>query len=175
MDAWGYGEMGEHNLFHIALAVLCSGLLIWCAVMDIRARIIPNRISVLLLSAFIISSIVGNHSWLDGLLALGIVFIITFGMFTIGMIGGGDAKVMTALAPWLGLNGLPGFALLTSLFGGVLAAYYLLKQRMGPQTAPEPEGALEEGQAIELPYGVAIAAGGLTMIWLQQSVLLGVL
>ena len=175
MNAWGFGEMGDYNWLNIALALLCSGLLMWCAAMDLRARIIPNRISVLLLSAFIVSGFVGGHDWLDGLVALGIVFIITFGMFAIGMIGGGDAKVMTALAPWIGLQNLLGFAVLTSLFGGLLAAYYLLKQRMGPQTAPDPEGVLEEGQAIELPYGVAIAAGGLTMIWLQQSVLMGVL
>jgi len=174
MIAWGYGDMGEHDWLHITLAILCSGLLIWCAATDLRARIIPNRISVLLLFAFLISGLVGHHSWVDGFLSLGIVFIITFGMFAIGMIGGGDAKVMTALAPWLGLQSLLGFAVLTSLFGGGLATFYLLKQRARPQVSPGADEALEEGQEIELPYGVAIAAGGLTMIWLQQSVLMGV-
>ena len=42
-------------------------------------------------------------------------------MFALGWIGGGDAKLFTACALWLGLTSTPVFLLITALAGGLLA------------------------------------------------------
>jgi prepilin peptidase CpaA len=67
--------------------------------------------------------------------------------------GGGDVKLAAALALWFSPASTLKFLLLMSLAGGVLTlgvmAFHRLKQREGKP---------------EIPYGVAIAFGGLFIL-----------
>jgi len=82
-----------------------------------------------------------------------IVFGLLAGAFYAGMMGGGDVKLAAALALWFTPAGTVKFLVLMSLAGGVLTlglvAWHRAKRREGrPQ----------------VPYGVAIAVGGLAIL-----------
>jgi prepilin peptidase CpaA len=87
------------------------------------------------------------------LAAGGIVFGLLAGAFYAGMMGGGDVKLAAALALWFSPGGTVKFLVWMSLAGGALTlgllAWHRAKRREGrPQ----------------VPYGVAIALGGLAIL-----------
>jgi len=73
--------------------------------------------------------------------------------FRFGLLGGGDAKLLAAGTLWLGAASLGPFLLTTVLAGGILAVAFLIARFAGPATA--------DRAAASLPYGIAIAAGGI--------------
>src|SRR5581483_11600581 len=91
--------------------------------------------------------------------------VLGMGLFAAGWIGGGDAKLMAAAVPWLGLPALPLFLLVTACAGGGLALL-LLKARSAwvrPYLAGAPAWlARLTTPGADVPYGVAIALGALT-------------
>jgi len=111
---------------------------------------------------------VGLHA-----LAGAFVLAITFAMFARGWMGGGDAKLAAATALWIGWSPLLlNYALITSVFGGMLALALLRLRRY-------PIPAFAQGwtwltrlhdTGTGVPYGIALALGGLavypeTAIW----------
>jgi prepilin peptidase CpaA len=92
-----------------------------------------------------------------------------------GWIGGGDVKLLVALAIGLPLAGVVQLLTVTALAGGVLALTHLMMRRL-PFPSPAPAGAslLRRVWAVErwrnvrhapLPYGVAIACGGIWTVF----------
>lgn len=75
--------------------------------------------------------------------------------FARGWLGGGDVKLMVAVAAWVPLAGLPALFVGIALAGGALALALMAARRLMPAAAPR---ALLSPEA-PLPYGVAIAAG----------------
>jgi prepilin peptidase CpaA len=73
--------------------------------------------------------------------------------FYAGMMGGGDVKLAAALALWFSPFATVKFLVLTSLAGGVLTLAVLVWHRARNR----------EGRP-EIPYGVAIAFGGLAIL-----------
>ena len=86
--------------------------------------------------------------------ALGVaVFAIFAGLFALGWMGGGDVKLLGALALWLPLVPLLRMLIAMSVLGGVLTLIVIAVHRFRKlETSPE------------VPYGVAIAAAGLWVI-----------
>ncbi|WP_279481034.1 prepilin peptidase [Aureimonas sp. SK2] len=91
-----------------------------------------------------------------------VVLILTFGCFTAGWMGGGDAKLIAAVALWLGLGPqFLSFLVWMSIFGGILTLGLLLARRcFAPTTGLRPLDRLL-GRETGIPYGVAIGAAGL--------------
>jgi prepilin peptidase CpaA len=92
------------------------------------------------------------------------MLVVAAGMFALGWLGGGDAKLMTAAALWLGLKGLAPFVIFTGLAGGALALALLgLRSAwLRPYTQAGPSWARRLATPGEsAPYGVAIAVGAL--------------
>lgn len=149
--------------------VLCTfaALVIAAAVKDLASFTIPNWISAALALAFAPAALVAGLSLgTIGLsFAVGIgVLALAAGMFALGWIGGGDAKLMAAAALWVGLKGLAPFALYTGLAGGALALILLALRSvwLRPLAAVGPAWAQRLATPGEsAPYGVAIAAGAL--------------
>ncbi len=91
----------------------------------------------------------GGYGWVDIAwqvgLALG-VFALFAAAFSVGWMGGGDVKMIGALALWLPVQALLFMLMLMSVIGGVLTVVMMLDHwRRKP------------GGAVEIPYGVAIA------------------
>ncbi len=75
-----------------------SGL-IWCGVSDLKTQMIPDLAVIILLSVSLIRAVNQGHL-VSSLIAAAIVFLAGCLLFSLGGMGGGDVKLMTALAAW---------------------------------------------------------------------------
>ncbi len=148
------------TLSTVALAIA------WSAVSDVRAYIIPNWTSLLIVASFLLTALFTPYARLiPGLLAGGGVLLLGLGMFALGWMGGGDVKLFSALALWCGPSRLASFTLVTSLAGVVLALVLLSPlRRFAPRAPAEAHAAARQ----PMPYGVAIAVGG---VWIMTQYL----
>jgi prepilin peptidase CpaA len=98
-------------------------------------------------------------------------------VYTRGWIGGGDVKLLVALATGLPLTGVVQLLTITALAGGVLALVHLTMRLLPyPRLAPAGSSFVRRVYAVErwrhlrrapLPYGVAIACGGIWTVFSQ--------
>jgi len=95
---------------------------------------------------------------------LGVLALVAAG-FALGLMGGGDAKLLAAVALWLGWRTLLPFLLVMALAGGVLGLALLAARRMAPEPVPPGRwwSRLLSRQS-GVPYGVAIAAAAFFML-----------
>jgi prepilin peptidase CpaA len=140
-----------------ALLAILAALLLTAAATDLKSRTIANGLNLavaLLAPAWWWAS--GLPLWPDAALqlALGVIVFALFAtMFAFGWMGGGDVKLLAALALWLPVIPLIKMLFLMSVLGGaltiaVVAAHKIRKLKTNP----------------EVPYGVAIACAGLWVI-----------
>jgi len=140
-----------------ALCALLAVMLLWAAVVDIRTLTISNRLNLaiaLLAPAFWWAT--GTDLWPDAAIRVGVavgVFLLFALAFQVGAMGGGDVKLAAALALWFAPGDTLFLVVLMSLAGGVLTLVVL-----GVHRARKAEG------RPEVPYGVAIAFGGLWLL-----------
>ena len=137
----------------------------FAAATDVFTMTIPNRLNIGLALAFFALAPNADLGWQDVLSHMGVgaaMLLIGILLFSLGWLGGGDAKLLAAASLWLGLDHLLMFLTYTAAFGGALALA-LLAYRSAPVGAlPLPGWAARlhtKGEA--MPYGVAIAAGAL--------------
>ena len=150
-----------------SLALLVFPLLmIFAALADLFTMTIPNRVSLVLIAAYLLLALylrlplatVGLH------VSCGLAMLaLTFTMFQMGWIGGGDAKLAAATALWLGWPSLFEYGLAASLIGGALTVAILALRHYDL-----PEKLLSVGFIAKLaeknggvPYGIALALAGL--------------
>lgn len=86
----------------------------------------------------------------------GITFLICNVLFYLNAFGGGDVKMLTALLLWIPVDTVER-TILVIVLAGVCLAVIMIMQRMVHRT-PDIKTPIRK---IKLPYGVAIAAGGL--------------
>ena len=140
--------------------ILLAGLaaiLVVAAVIDVRTFTISNRLN---LGVALMAPLYWWSAHLPLWPDIGIQVAIAAGVFALlavafyaGMMGGGDVKLAAALALWFSPSGTLKFLVLMSLAGGVLTLGILAWHR-----AQRREG------RPEIPYGVAIAFGGLAIL-----------
>ena len=132
--------------------------LIVAAITDLKRRHISNWLNLCIaLGAPVFWIASGMTFWPDiagqiGLAA--IIFTIFAGMFAIGAMGGGDVKLLTALALWMHWLTFLELLVIMSIAGGVLTLLMMIGKRIKKTEGP-----------IKVPYGVAIAFAGLWTIW----------
>jgi len=155
------------ELLKTALMALFALLVVFAAVRDAVSYTIPNWISVALAGAFIPAVLLMHMPW-QAVFATVIVAVVLLaagmGMFALGWMGGGDAKLLAAASLWIGLPGLAPFFLWIGLAGGALALFLIALRSayFRPFAAAGPawvERLATPGAAA--PYGVAIAVGAL--------------
>ncbi len=161
-------------MFESPLILIFPLAMAFAAAMDLLTMTIPNRVSVLLVASFGIIAFVVNPSWsvLSNHLMVGaVVFAISIGMFAMGWLGGGDAKLLPAASLWIGPDLLGNYLVCVGLLGGVLALV-LLRYR---SVAVLPEWLGRQAWALRLhqenggiPYGVALGASA--MMFYPQTV-----
>ncbi len=155
-------------LTQIAALGAFVALMAWGAFTDFTRLIIPNRVClaiVALYPAYVIAS-GGTVDWLEALALAGTVFGVGVVLFALRMTGGGDVKFMSAVVLWVGPPLFWPFIVVTGLVGGVMGLALAINHRYWRTLAVRivglTTGAREEAlpQAMHIPYGVAIAAGG---------------
>jgi prepilin peptidase CpaA len=149
------------DLFALALA---AGALVAAALADLNSYQIPNRYALAIALAFLFFALGGGwHAALLGLAAGAVAFTLGAILFAKGWLGGGDVKLLAAVALWVAPPLLAPFALVTSLVGAMLSMAMLTPLRRC-LPAPPADLAHETGLRQPIPYGVAIAAGGLFVL-----------
>lgn len=156
-------------IFFLTSILGVLGLAAMAAYSDLRAMVIDNAYSLIIAGAFVLCYGVlflsGKADILaplwSHLIAGLLMFIVTFILFAVGMLGGGDSKIASALALWLGLKGLPIFLLIMTLIGGVLGVIALILARHPLLKNPQEGSWIARAQAGEskVPYGIAIFGG----------------
>jgi len=91
------------------------------------------------------------------------VLVLGFGLFAGGFIGGGDAKLLAAVALWMGWPQVVMFLVVTSLAGGALAIAMKVWQAIGIEHTVRDAAWLKQvfRAKLDLPYGAAIAVGAI--------------
>ena len=140
-----------------SLLALLAALLVAAAVWDLKKREIPHAIVIAVaLLALPFWWVSGLSLWPDVALQVGlalIVFAVFAAMFAFGWMGGGDVKLLAALALWLPPVALMMMLVIMSFAGGALTVGTIMWSRMrNPGATPE------------IPYGVAIDFDGLWLI-----------
>jgi len=159
-----------HLLDWFAIFALLAAL-IAAALSDASTYLIPNRYAAAVGVAFVVYAIGKPLAvWLHGAEAAALLFAVGVLLFERGILGGGDVKLMTAIALWTGFDDLPLMLVVTGLCGGALALAHLspLHRLMParPGGAPETDD-LRSRLRRPVPFGVAIALGGASIALLR--------
>ncbi|MBC00258.1 MAG: peptidase [Rhodobacteraceae bacterium] len=165
-------------MLEAALLVVFPCLLAFAGASDLFTMTIPNRVSLLLVAGFaVLAPFIGLGPADIGLhvLAAAMTLCAGFAFFAFGWMGGGDAKVMTAVALWFGFT--PAFFVFLAFAGiyGAVLTLGLLMFRQVP-VLPIPAGRADwllrlHDQRTGIPYGIAISLAALQVypqsIWFQ--------
>lgn len=152
----------------LAIAVFTAILVIAAGHDAIRFRI-PNwaSLAIALLYPF---HVLTSPTAIEWAFAAGLaVAVLGVGLvlFARGILGGGDVKLLSAAMLWAGSEHGAGFLAVTALAGGAMALLVMLPStRHVLAHAYDRFGAGGTGNPIanrQLPYGVAIAVGGLAV------------
>lgn len=158
----------------MAWSLALTMFLVTASAFDLVSFRIPNIIPLALVALFAVkaSSIAGPSPWYAHLGIAMLVLALGFAAFTGGVIGGGDAKLIAALALWFGPLPLPAFLVVTGAGGGLFALAMLVARGMFRRQA----GATGVGSRLSdrlpvfradapIPYALPISAAALWLEW----------
>lgn len=156
----------EYETVAYALLGALAIALVVAAATDLLQRKIYNwLILVLIVLAPVWWWVAGLDLWPGVAIQLGMAlatFAACAALFAIGAMGGGDVKLLAAIALWFAPLAYLKFLFLTALIGGVLtilfAGFHVIRRRK---------------EKIAIPYGMAIAAAGLWTIFSEYGAFLG--
>ena len=140
-------------------------MMVFAALMDLMTMKIRNRLVLVLLAGYAVLAPLAGIAVVDMAMSASLaagVFLAGFMLFSMGWIGGGDAKLATATVLWLGVAQAGPYLLYTALLGGRLTLAVLVFRRM-----PLPEGWSPEwierlhAPQSGVPYGAAMAPAAL--------------
>jgi len=143
--------------FTLGLLGLLAAMLAWIAVVDVRTYTISDRLNLAIaLLAPVYWWSAGVPLWPDAAIRVGVgvlVFLFFAGAFYLNAMGGGDVKLAGALALWFTPYETLKLIVIMSIVGGLLTLVVVGLHRLRKK----------EGRP-EVPYGVAIAAGGMWLL-----------
>ena len=160
-----------------------TALLVAAAWTDFRTRRIPNALTITgLAAALVLRAVVGPEAIIEGLVGALLAFVLTLPLLMLGVMGGGDVKLLIAIGAFMGPRDFLWAGILIAIIGGMLAVvdagrrgvilpvlfncgqimkHWATFGRRGANRSFASVGALT------IPYGIAIAAGAL-LWWFAQ-------
>lgn len=167
--------MGVINVYEIALLSVFPGIMIFAGAMDLFTMTIPNKISLVLIAAFLLMAPFVGMGWYQFAMHLsaGMVFLLVgFAMFAAGLLGGGDAKILAVAGLWLGFDHIAEYTLYAAILGGIVTFGLLFMRKI-----PVPLWMIHQDWFSRLyyyktgvPYGIALAGAALMVypqtLWL---------
>lgn len=152
-----FGGMMLTDTIHYGLLIALAIALVVAAFTDLRRRQIDNWLTgAIALSAPLFWWSSELSLWPGVAIQLAVAFVallVLAGLFAIKWMGGGDVKLLTALALWISPELFVQLLFIMALAGGmltiVMGAWHVMRR---------------EKQRLAIPYGVAIAFGGLWVL-----------
>lgn len=159
-----------------AFLAIAVPLLCFAAARDLATRLIPDSVSIAIAGIGIASRL------FEGWIAAGVSLLLAVAIFLLlvpiaarGWLGGGDVKLISAMAAGLAPGDTWTFIVATVFAGGALGVAYILGRHVVPETRVAGGATLlRRVIAVEawrmrrrgpLPYAVAIAIGGLLLLF----------
>ena len=150
-------------------ALILTGFMAAVVVTDAARYVIPNTLNLFLLLLYPFAAYMLGLNWPWALLAAAIALLIGMGIFALGLMGGGDIKLLVVLVLFTGWNlSTAHFLFLTGICGGLLVLVVLLARWVLPPLFKGRELPRLLTRKQPVPYGIAIAAGFLVVLWTGQ-------
>ena len=150
--------------------LIVVGALIAAAISDFSSLTIPNWCPVTVAAFYVPFAYTLNMPATELALHYGLgalIYLIGRSLASLGVIGGGDVKLMAATVIWTGPGMTIQLLLLVAVSGGLLALFtlYVRKVLSGKPRGPEPWWLNPpEGTPAGIPYGIPISMVGLLLI-----------
>ena len=115
--------------------------MIYAAAMDVLTMRIANAISLALVAAFFVIALFAGMPFKAMMLHAGVgiaALLVGMAMFQFRLIGGGDAKLLSAAALWVGYEQLIPFVVWVTIFGGLLSLLALAYRNFPAGALPLP-------------------------------------
>jgi prepilin peptidase CpaA len=153
----------------LAASLLFVAFMVAAGLMDLFTMTIRNTLVVAMLVLYAaLAPLAGLGVAAIGASVVVAVLVFVGGLlcFSFGWIGGGDAKLAVSTVLWLGAEQAFSYLMATALFGGLLTLVILAFRLI-----PLPAGLAGQtwlqrlhGKSTGVPYGVAMALGGLVVL-----------
>lgn len=144
--------------------------MITAAVSDVDRMKIPNWLTGLTAALFFPMALLIGMPMSDFVWHLAggaILFVAGFILFSVGLFGGGDAKLLAAAGLWFGTAQTMPFLMATVVAGGIMCVAFMIWSTIlfyfdmhGAGTKSDRSW-LKQLMGIHVPYGLAIAAGAI--------------
>ena len=152
------------GVIHYGLAVGLAIALLFAAFTDIRRRQIDNWLNAAIaLAAPLFWWSGGLSLWPDMAMQFGFALLVTavlIGLYAMRTMGGGDVKLLAALSLWLAPGLYFTLVVIMALAGGLLTIGMIMRARFSAEKVKPV-----------IPYGVAIAIGGLWVLNAQYALI----
>jgi prepilin peptidase CpaA len=148
-------------------ATLCfAATTVWAGVTDLMTMKIRNDLILLLLAFYAVLAPLAGFSVVEigtNAAVASAVLVCMFGFFSMGWVGGGDAKLAAAIALWVGAEHTLTYLFSAAIFGGVLTLLLLqFRSMVLPAFFHRVSWILNlHTSGSGVPYGIAIAAAAL--------------
>ncbi|MDR3425475.1 MAG: prepilin peptidase [Alphaproteobacteria bacterium] len=151
--------------FHVAIVFIAATVFVAAAVSDAHSYRIPNSMCGLLLLMYPVFVVSAPHTvlWRQSLAVFGLVSIVGFAAFLGKFVGAGDVKLLAVSSLWAGPHLVAVFLVVTAFAGGVLSIVMALAAQLRLRKAGSRK---VEWTKVQIPYGIAIATGGLVTLGL---------
>jgi prepilin peptidase CpaA len=138
-----------------AFTLALMTLLAFASIEDARNRIIPNRIPLLVFAVCVLGILaIPDMQQHYGMRLASFASMVLAGTLLgmLGIFGGGDIKLLAAIAPWHPVFELPALLFAIGIAGGVMGLFFVLRAAAGQE-------GWKAGLKQPVPYAVAIFAG----------------
>jgi prepilin peptidase CpaA len=162
----------HHATLSLALMAVFTFLIVYAVLSDVTRLVIPNWVSVTLVALFAVFLLLSGRPLpaIQHALVAAVVLLLAFAAFATGLMGGGDVKLIAAVALWAGPDKVLPFLLFMSLAGAALGlviaggTFYLRwDEAAGPAKGISRLFPRWVRRGLT-PYGFAIGVGALATI-----------
>ncbi len=161
----------------MTLAIILTILMAIVVYLDTSRFVIPNWLNLIILVLFPIAGFMHPEAvqWLGSLYSFLLYFAIGYAVFVLRLMGGGDIKLLAVCALWCSWGEASTMLILyTSLYGGLLTAFLLIMRPIcSTFLSAEKTNFRVLRKREPVPYGIAIAAAFLTLLWTEKLSVVG--
>lgn len=171
--------MAIASMAGLAATIIFPAAMIYAGIMDLLTMKIRNFVVLIVAVSYLVFAPLAGFTLYEiglSLAVAGAVFIVTFGFFAAGWIGGGDAKLAAVTALWFGWDHAMPYFIYATLAGGLLTLAIIgFRSMMLPASLYKHEWIVRLHQSKSgIPYGAAFALAALIVFpqtdWLAAVV-----
>ncbi len=158
------------TIFHVAALFAAALLFVAAAVCDARSYRIPNYFCGFLLLLFPVFAATSPQpiDWRQNAIVFGLISAMGFAAFLGKWVGAGDVKLLSVASLWAGPQFLVVLLAVTAFAGGVESLAAVIALYLKSSKTKETRCWTKT----QIPYGIAIATGGVAMLSLMAQPIL---